>query len=135
VTFARIAELLAEKYQLSIQRAAVFKFLKVRARWRRKEASEKRASSRTWNTRLVGGPHSHIISTPAGPRTDAVPPSAAGTENRRPWPSWHKEKPVSPGKSLTTFTPSNEYNLTRLTPEEAAAYVEQLKSEREKNGG
>ncbi len=48
---------------------------------------------------------------------------------------WQNEKPASRGRMLTTFTPSNEYNLTRLTPEEAAAYVEQLRREREKNGG
>lgn len=46
-----------------------------------------------------------------------------------------KKSPPSREKKLTTFTPSNEYNLTRLSPEEAAAYVEQLRREREKNGG
>ena len=82
MAFARIAELLKEKHQVSIQRAAICKFVKV-----------------------------------------------------RPWLGWKNEKPASREKKLTTFTPSNEYNLTRLSPEEAAAYVEQLRREREKNGG
>ena len=130
VAFARIAELLKEKYQVSIQRAAICKFVKVRARWKKKEARENRPASRTWNTALTRG--SQPVSARATPKTDAVRPNAAGTETRRPWLGW-QEKPASRGRMLTTFTPSNEYNLTRLTPEEAAAYVEQLR--REKNGG
>ncbi|MBM3303030.1 MAG: hypothetical protein FJY85_24165 [Deltaproteobacteria bacterium] len=62
-------------------------------------------------------------------------PNTAGIEPRRQRLGWQNEKPASREKMLTTFTPSNEYNLTRLTPEEAAAYVEQLKRERDKNGG
>jgi hypothetical protein len=133
VAFARIAELLKEKYQVSIQRAAIFKFVKVRARWKKKEARENRATSRTCNTAPVGSFRPHTTETQ--PRTDAVPPNSQGIGHRPPWLGWQKAKPASTGKILTTFTPSNEYNLTRLTPEEAAAYVEQLKREREKNGG
>jgi len=64
-----------------------------------------------------------------------VPPNGAGTENRQQRLGWQNDKLASREKKLTTFTPSNEYNLTRLSPEEAAAYVEQLRREREKNGG
>jgi len=131
VAFARIAELLKEKHEVSVQRAAICKFVKVRARWKKKEAQENRATSKTWNTALTHGSHPH--NARAGPKTDAVPPNSAGIEPRRPWLGWQNDKPASRGKMLTTFTPSNEYNLTRLTPEEAAAYIEQLR--REKNGG
>lgn len=126
VAFARIAELLKEKHQVSIQRAGIFKFVKVRARWRKKE---NRPASRTANTSLARS--SHLLSTQEQSKNDALRPNSSGIE--RPWLGWQKERPASTGKILTTFTPSNEYNLTRLTPEEAAAYVEQLK--REKNGG
>ena len=133
MAFARIAELLMEKHQVPIQRAAICKFVKLRARWKKKEAQQNRAASKTWNTALTHRSQPHSART--GPKTDAVPPNPAGTEPRRPWLGWQNEKPASREKMLTTFTPSNEYNLTRLSPEEAAAYVEQLRREREKNGG
>jgi len=132
MAFARIAELLKEKHQVSIQRAAICKFVKLRARWKKKEAQQNRAASKTWNMALTH--RSQPYSAGTGPKTDEVPPNTAGIEPRRQRLGW-QEKPASGGRMLTTFTPSNEYNLTRLSPEEAAAYVEQLRREREKNGG
>ena len=131
MAFARIAELLMEKHQVSIQRAAICKFVKLRARWKKKEAQQNRAASKTGNMALIH--RSQPDSARTGPKTDAVP-NAAGVEPRRQWLGGQKES-ASRGRMLTTFTPSNEYNLTRLSPEEAAAYVEQLRREREKNGG
>jgi len=133
MAFARIAELLMEKHQVPIQRAAICKFVKLRARWKKKETQQNRATSKTWNTAQSHG--SQPQSALTRQKTGAVPLNSAGTENRQPWLGWQNEKPASREKMLTTFTPSNEYNLTRLTPEEAAAYVEQLKRERDKNGG
>ena len=133
VAFARIAELLKEKHQVSIQRAAICKFVKLRARWKKKEAQQNRATSKTWNTALTHGSQPHSARTE--PKTDSVPPNTAGSEPRRPSLAGQNDKPASGGRMLTTFTPSNEYNLTRLSPEEAAAYVEQLRRERERNGG
>jgi len=132
MAFARIAELLKEKHEVSIQRAAICKFVRLRARWKKKEAQQNRAASKTWNTGLTH--RSQPYSARTGPKTDAVPPNTTGIEPRRQRLGW-QEKPASAGRRLTTFTPSNEYNLTRLSPEEAAAYVEQLRREREKNGG
>jgi transposase len=133
MAFARIAEILMEKYQVPIQRAAICKFVRLRARWKKKEAQQNRAAAKTWNTALTH--RSQPQSARTAPKTDAVPPNTAGTEPRRPWLGGQNEKPASRERMLTTFTPSNEYNLTRLSPEEAAAYVEQLRREREKNGG
>jgi len=133
VAFARIAELLMEKHRVPIQRAAICKFVKLRARWRKKEAREKLPALRPWNTSQTRS--SQPDSARTKPNNGSVPPNTAGTEPRRPWLGGQNERPASRGRMLTTFTPSNEYNLTRLTPEEAAAYVEQLRREREKNGG
>ena len=133
VAFSQIAELLREKYQVSIQRAAICKFVNVRARWKRRETRETSAAFRTLSRSVASG--SRLHNSPPQLRNDVVPPNSQGIEHRRPWPGWQKENPASTGRMLTTFTPRNEYNLTRLTPEEAAAYVEQLKREREKNGG
>ena len=130
VAYARIAELLKEKYQVSIQRAAIFKFVKVRSRWKRKEAREKGRACAALNRAATCG--SRPFST-SPPRNDAVRLNSEGIERRQPKLGWQKERPASTGKILKTFTPSNEYNLTRLTPEEAAAFVEELR--REKNGG
>jgi len=133
MAFARIAELLMEKHRVPIQRSAICKFVKLRARWRKKEAQQNRAAAKTCNTAVTGQSHTHSART--RPNSGSVPPNSAGTEPRRPWLRWQNEKPASRDKKLTTFTPSNEYNLTRLSPEEAAAYVEQLRRQREKNGG
>ena len=132
MAFARIAELLMEKHQVPIQRAAICKFVKLRGRWKKKEAQQNRAASKTWNTALA---HRSQPQAGANAQRDSVAPNPAALEPRRLWPSGQNDKPDSRGRMLTTFTPSNEYNLTRLTPEEAAAYVEQLRREREKNGG
>ncbi len=131
MAYARIAELLKEKHQVCIQRAAICKFVKLRARWTKKEAREKGSARAVLIPAPAGS--SRPLMAQAQSRNDALRPNSEEIENRRPWLGWHKEKPPSRGKLLTTFTPSNEYNLTRLTPEEAAAYVEQLR--REKNGG
>ena len=131
VAYARIAELLKEKYQVPIQRAAIFKFLRVRSRWKRKEARQKGSARTALNTTLASA--SRPLSALAQPRNEAVRPNSEGIGCRQPWLGWQKERPASTGKILKTFTPSNEYNLTRLTPEEAAAFVEELR--REKNGG
>lgn len=133
MAFARIAELLKERHQVPIQRAAICKFVRRRARWRKKESREKLPALRPWNTAQTRS--SQPDSARTIPNSGSVPPNTAGTEPRRPWLGEQNEKPASREKMLTTFTPSNEYNLTRLTPEEAAAYVEQLKRERDKNGG
>lgn len=131
VAYARIAELLKEKYQVSIQRAAIFKFVKVRSRWKRKEAREKEPACTALNTALACG--SRPLSAQAQSKNEAPRPNSERIEDLRPWLDWQKERATSTGRILKTFTPSNEYNLTRLTPEEAAAFVEQLR--REKNGG
>jgi hypothetical protein len=130
VAYARIAELLKEKYQISIQRAAIFKFMKVRSRWKRQEAREKGRGYTALNTVATCG--SRPLST-SPLRNDAVRPNSEAIDCRQPWLGRQKERPASTGKILKTFTPSNEYNLTRLTPEEAAAFVEELR--RERNGG
>ena len=93
MAFARIAELLMEKHQVPIQRAAICKFVKLRARWKKKEAQQNRAASKTWNTALTHQSQPHSART--GPKTDAVPPNTAGTEPRRPWLGWQNEKPAS----------------------------------------
>ena len=92
MAFARIAELLKEKHQVPIQRAAICKFVKLRARWKKKEAQQNRAASKTWNTAQTHQSQPHSARTE--PKTDAVPPNATGTENRRPWLGWQNEKPA-----------------------------------------
>ena len=127
MAFARIAELLMEKHQVFIQRAAICKFVKLRARWKKKEDRENRPASPTWNTAQSHGsqPQSSITRQ----NTGAVPLNSAGIEPRRSWLGGQNNRPVSHGRMLTTFTPSNEYNLTRLTQEEAADFVDELSRE------
>jgi hypothetical protein len=47
----------------------------------------------------------------------------------------NKNPPAPTRKSLTSFTPSAEYNLERLTPEEMAAWLKELEERKRKEGG
>ena len=93
MAFARIAQLLMEKHQVPIQRAAICKFVKLRTRWRKKEAQKNRAASKTWNMALTH--RSQPYSARTGPKTDGVPPNGAGTENRQQRLGWQNDKPAS----------------------------------------
>ena len=100
MTYQRIAELLREKYNLTIQRAAIFKFLKVRSRGRKVYAFDPRFFEEVAMSR---------VKSSASGSQQAGRTAAATTT--------HPE---------FRFTPSDRYNLTRLPPEEAAARRKKL---------
>ena len=104
-TYAQIAELLRQKYALTIQRAAIWKFIKVRKGGGRKVYA------------FVPEPSKN------GPALGKADSSGSGIQR-----AVNQTSPM-PTRSQFRFTPSDRYNLTRLPPEEAAARRKKLEEE------
>ena len=109
VAYARIAEILLEKHGLTIKRAGIAKFVKVRSRGRKvyffRPATERKQ------------PKSGGVASDRGSRAVLQVPLAVNAKSK-----------------VTTdddfgFTYSQTYNLTRLPPEEAAARRKKLEAE------
>jgi hypothetical protein len=106
ISYARISEILRQKYGLRIQRAAIAKFVKARSGGRkvyffRREIAAKKSKS------------VQPAALPADPAS--LPPRTAAAN-----------KEESPANIEFRFTPSERYNLKRLPPEEAAAIRRKL---------
>ncbi len=108
-SYARIADLLFQKYKLSVCRETIFRFVKVRSRGRKVYGYTRNASAEKSASVLVAP-------EPAAP--DSHPPAPASVTAER-----------KPPKPTFRFTPSKRYNLTRLPPEEAAARRKKLEEE------
>src|SRR5262245_13764036 len=109
VSYARIADLLRQKYGLSIRRAAVGKFVKSRSSGRkvyffRQEVAAKKSGTVQRASQLTD-PHSR--------------PEVVGSLNAE----------QQPPKPKFEFTYSERYNLKRLPKEEAAAIRKKLEAE------
>ena len=109
VSYARIADLLRQKYGLSIRRAAIAKFVKARAGgrrvyfFRREAAAKKSASGKPVTSPTNTSPSPHAV-------------DSGEAEQHTPKPKF-------------AFTYSERYNLKRLPPEEAAARRKKLEEE------
>lgn len=122
VPYQQIVVLLRERHGIETSINAVFTFLKIRNRWNR--------NHRQTNLRTTDSPSGRKLEkkTPAGASL-----TSSGSAMKNPWEAIERlreETKVrthsSKKRLLTTFTPSNQYNLTRLTPEEAEAYRRKL---------
>jgi hypothetical protein len=109
VSYARIADLLGQKYGLIIKRAAIGKFVKSRSGgrkvyfFRREIAAKKSVAVR--------------------------PASQPGEPHSRPQVVDSVDAEPQPLKPKWEFTYSERYNLKRLPPEEAAAIRKKLEEE------
>ena len=139
--YAQIAAVLREKHGLVIQRAAIFKFVKVRSRRRkvygylRAITEKKTASSTTAAPGPSGSRHSATrpatTNQSAPTRPQAKPsqvPSRAPTSPGDFIPL-KRDQPATVRRRLKTFTPSAEYNLERLTPEQMESFLKELDEE------
>ena len=108
VSYARIADLLRQKYGLSIKRAAIGKFVKARARGRKVYFFRRESAAK--NSMPV---RPAVQSAQTGPRSQIVGSKA---EQQQP-------------KPVFEFPYSERYNLHRLPPEEAAAWRKKLEEE------
>lgn len=120
--YAAIAEILRQKYQLIIERSAIFKFVKVRSRGRKVYSYARPVRPKhTPNQK-------NRVTTPLDQRVPApqneplgIPLSSSG-----PVGQTASSQPSSARRILKHFVPSLHYNLTRLTPEEKAAFIQRL---------
>ena|SRR5206468_3714012 len=108
-SYAQIANLLFQKYKLSICRETIFRFVKVRSRGRKVYGYTRNALPEK--------------SAPVQPTSRLADPASLP----RPTAPVNAEKRSS--NIEFRFTPSERYNLTRLPPEEAAAIRKKLEEE------
>lgn len=123
VAYREIVVLLKERHGIETSINGLFTFLKIRSKWNRNHRQNSRADS------PAGRELEKKI--PAG-----TSPTSSGSAMKNPWEAIERLREETKvgthsGKKrlLTTFTPSNQYNLTRLTPEEAKAYRRKLAQE------
>ena len=139
--YAQIAAVLREKHGLVIQRAAIFKFVKVRSRRRkvygylRTITEKKTAPSITAppdpSGSLQSATRPATTNQSAPTRSGAKPsqvPSRAATSPVDFIPL-KRDQPSTLRRRLKTFTPSAEYNLERLTPEQMESFLKELDEE------
>jgi hypothetical protein len=125
--YAQIVEHLRQKHGLTIQRAAIFKFVKVRSRGRKVYCFARKPELASKNCQKEILTACIPLQKPSSPQT------------KDPWDAIERLKQEAKARSqfrkqplLKTFTPSNQYNLTRLSPEEAEAFKKKLSQEIEK---
>jgi hypothetical protein len=106
--YARIAEILRKKYALSAHRDTIHSFVRVRSHGRKVFcfARPLEASCRDLNAKTSAGREPSDLGLSALSATDDV----------RPRPRFN-------------YTPSDRYNLTRLTPEQVTALKKRLEGE------
>ena len=119
--YRQILCLLRQNHGVEISLHALYSFVQVRKKWQRihRSAIECAASSPERPLR---------VSTPIKPAT-TVPVSAKAV-TAAPQPGNAALPRKNPGeRTLKSFTPSAEYNLERLTPEQMAEWLAELKRE------
>lgn len=117
VSYKTIVILLRERYGITTSINGLFTFLKVRRKWDRR--------------------HQSIASTPReGEKKTSPGARPSGSGRADPWKAIERMRAGAGARShpeqqkiLKTFTPSNQYNLTRLSPEEAEAFKRKLRQE------
>jgi len=110
VPYRQIVELLKEQHEVEVTINGIFVFLKTRRKWDRRSAAEKKPAV----PRPVTQASDFRQSTTPQPATTDLPSGPdSGTARRKRF----------------DFTFSDRYNLTRLTPEEAAALEKKLDEE------
>ena len=125
--YTEIVRVLKDRHGLVVQVSTLFNFVKVRRKWDRLH----RLASQPSRSNIVGSasvqPGLSKQRPPWASPAEATPIHATAPRSKeapvlRPNPS---------GRTLKSFTPSAEYNLERLTPEQMAEWLAELKREQE----
>ena len=124
--YRQVLRLLRQKHGVQISLHALYSFVQVRKKWERihRSAAECAASSAERPPRVsttIKSPKAVPVSAKAAP----VHPITAAPHPRNAPPLLQKPG----GRTLKSFTPSAEYNLERLTPEQMAEWLAELKRE------
>jgi hypothetical protein len=119
VPYRRIACNLQERFGIKVDPATIFRFVKVRSKGRRVYALPPLRSRRneTDNKKQDGR---GIASQPS-----CIPCSTPTATNGSPLVD-HRVPARNNQSFLKTFVPGNEYNLTRVSPEEKEAFEREL---------
>jgi hypothetical protein len=114
VSYAGIAHILNQRHGIAVTYNAVFNFVKVRSKGKR--------------TGYLFGPPWHGVKNSLPPQGKT--PLVLGHRSNSDIPQGRKaEDALSRPRRRVAFTFSEQYNLTRLTPEEAAALEKKLDEE------
>jgi len=121
--YRQILCLLRKKHGVQTSLHALYSFVQVRKKWDRVHRSA--TDSSISKPPRVSPPLKPVLAVPAGAkavldRPAAAAPRSANVQLPRQNPS---------GRTLKSFTPSSEYNLERLTPEQMAEWLAELKRE------
>jgi hypothetical protein len=121
--YTEIARVLKERHGLAVQVSTLFNFVKVRRKWDRlhRRASQPSRSTVAASTSAQPSlPKLGTRSASCAEATQTAVPRSGESPVLRQNPS---------GRTLKSFTPSAEYNLERLTPEQMAEWLAELKRE------
>jgi hypothetical protein len=125
--YSEIVRLLKDGHDLTVQVSTLFNFVKVRRKWGRLQSLPPQplpsAVARSASTQ----PMSEIQRDRSTIRARATPARPVEPSPRSGKVALPHEKPG--GRTLKSFTPSSEYNLERLTPEQMAEWLAELKRE------
>jgi hypothetical protein len=119
-SYREIVQILAERHGLRVGRNTVHSFVKVRSKRPRKVYTLLENVEATAPT--PGEPQKRLA--PNAPSRGPLPSGLCQPQASASTGASRKDRPF-----LKTFTPSNEYNLTRLSPEEKAAFERELERE------
>jgi hypothetical protein len=119
--YSEIVRVLKERHGLAVQVSTLFNFLKVRRKWDRLHRLASQPSRSMVAASASRQPSLPKLGTRSPSRAEATPiPRSGESPVLRQNPS---------GRTLKSFTPSAEYNLERLTPEQMAEWLAELKRE------
>lgn len=114
VSYAEIAHILNQRHGIAVTYNAVFNFVKVRSKGKR-------------SSYLFGPPWHRVRNPLSDQKTTSV---TLGNPSTSDFPQGRKaEDALSRPRRPVAFSFSDQYNLTRLTPEEAAALEKKLDEE------
>jgi len=124
--YTEIVRLLKERHGLAVQVSTLFNFVKVRRKWDRLQSPTPQQLPSTIATAASSQTKPHKQQPPSARRAQVAP-----IHKGEPVPrSANAPPPRHPGgRTLKSFTPSAEYNLERLTPEQMAEWLAELKRE------
>jgi len=119
--YTEIVRVLKERHGLAVQVSTLFNFVKVRRKWDRLH----RLASQQSRSTASAPPQPSLpkLGTRSASRAEAT--YTAVPRNGQS-PVIHQNPS---GRALKSFTPSPEYNLERLTPEQMAEWLAELKRE------
>ena len=121
VPFSKIAEYLREKYQVSVHRQTILDFLKVRAKGYK-------TCKYAWDVEPVEADNPSTTIVPSLRNNPSIQPQKPSTQDK-PEPTAQPVDSTKPRRFEMPF--SETYNLTRVSPEEAAVRLKKLE-EKEK---